>query len=141
MNISIQNICTYLQRHTHQIKLPEPLLAPHFPQVSWLSPLMARLSSTSQHSPAIQSLSVDGGFSVTITRPSVNELQPGAEVKLYIMMSFTKLTYNVVVSVETSHNVVAYVHFAMAAHTHLTKVQCLSAMCTRPHTLYDTAQA
>lgn len=54
---------------------------------------------------------------------------------------FYNTTYNVVVSVETSHNVVPYVSFTKSRPTHLTQVQRFCVVCTRLHTFYDTAQA
>ena len=50
-------------------------------------------------------------------------------------------TYNVVVSVETSHYVVPYVSFTVPAHTYLTQVQCFSVACTGIHTFYNAAEA
>ena len=55
--------------------------------------------------------------------------------------SWLLLTYNVAVSVETSHDVVPHVRFTESTRTHLTQVQRFSVVCTCVHTFYNTAQA
>lgn len=80
------------------------------------------------------------GAMISMRRSSVvKKLQSKTAPKLATVTS--SATYNVVVSVETSHNVIPHVSFTKSTYTHLTHVQCFSVVCICLHTFYNTAQA
>ena len=128
-------------QNTYTVKnnLHRHLLVPQFPQVSWLSPSVARPAWKGQSSPSIQTLSEGARFSVKQNRPPVKQLNQCCRWTCHNDLLYSA-TYNVVVSVEASHDVVTDVSFTDSTRTHLTQVKCFAFVCTCFHTFYYAAQ-